>query len=43
MGMLAADTLVSSVEREEHFQIDREDTVIYGVCGNCRQYGGERI
>ncbi|MBO4854105.1 MAG: transcriptional repressor [Oscillospiraceae bacterium] len=43
MGMLAADTLVNSVEREEHFQIDREDTVIYGVCGNCRQHGGDSV
>ncbi|MBQ9392660.1 MAG: transcriptional repressor [Oscillospiraceae bacterium] len=40
MGMLTADALVNRVAQEERFQIDREDTVIYGVCGNCRQAGG---
>ena len=36
MGMPAADALVDRVAQEEKFQIDREDTVIYGVCKDCR-------
>lgn len=42
MGMPTADALVESVAREEQFQIDREDTVIYGVCASCRQEKASR-
>ena len=32
-----ADTLVDSVEMNEHFSIDKGDTIIYGVCAVCQQ------
>ena len=35
MGMLTADALVGRVAREESFRIDREETVIYGICRSC--------
>ena len=32
-----ADSLVNSVEQNDHFSIDKGETIIYGVCGNCQK------
>lgn len=32
-----ADTLIDSVAENDHFSIDKGDTVIYGVCAGCQQ------
>lgn len=35
----SADALIRSVERSEGFAIDRAETVLYGVCSDCRTGG----
>lgn len=37
MDAAAADRLVDAVARLEDFAMDRSDTVLYGVCGDCRR------
>ena len=36
MQQQTADALVSSVESDSHFSIDKSETVIYGVCSDCK-------
>ena len=31
-----ADELVSSVAASDHFSIDKSETVIYGICADCK-------
>ncbi len=35
MGMNTADSLVESVSKKESFVIDKERTVLYGICKEC--------
>ena len=37
MQQQIADHLINSVELNEHFAIDKGETVIYGVCAACRK------
>lgn len=39
MHTSSADALIRSVERSEGFAIDRAETVLYGVCSECRTGG----
>ena len=32
-----ADALIARVAERDGFQLDRTETVLYGVCGNCRE------
>lgn len=36
MNMKAADSLVNNVSKNERFMIDKEKTVLYGVCKDCQ-------
>lgn len=36
-----AERIIQSVAALDDFAIDRTDTVLYGVCGDCRQTGEE--
>ena len=33
----SAESMISAVEKEHGFVIDRENTMIYGICSNCRK------
>lgn len=37
MGAEDTEALINAVARQRGFEIDREDTVLYGVCGDCRK------
>ena len=37
MQQQTADALISSVEADSHFSIDKGETVIYGVCSDCKR------
>ena len=37
MDKESAETLVAKVADRQHFEIDKSDTVLFGVCGDCRK------
>lgn len=39
MDREAAETLVADVAGRQQFQIDKSDTVLFGVCGDCKKSG----
>ena len=37
MNALGAERMLRDVERSDSFQVDRSETVLYGLCGSCRR------
>ena len=37
MPLPATNTLIDSVKKNTDFEIDRTETVLYGVCGDCKK------
>ncbi|MBP5312482.1 MAG: transcriptional repressor [Clostridia bacterium] len=33
----SAEALVADIAGKQHFEIDKSDTVLFGICGNCRK------
>lgn len=36
MGETGAEELIRAVTRNEHFALDKSETVLYGICGACQ-------
>ncbi len=37
MGMSSAAAISENIKKNEKFTIDKKDTVIYGICGGCKE------
>ncbi|MBQ2580718.1 MAG: hypothetical protein II574_03720, partial [Ruminococcus sp.] len=37
MDLPATNSLIDNVKKDSDFEIDRTETVLYGVCGSCKK------
>jgi len=42
MGIDGAHSLIEAVARSEGFEVDESETILYGICGDCRKKPPEK-